>query len=70
MYNPQFFHTHMNTVADPGFLVGGACTRWGGMDLRHGHFLVKMYAKMKELGPIRGACAGHAPLDLPMEQSH
>ena len=49
------------TVADPGFPVGGVCTRWGGMDLRCGYFLVKMYAKMKELGPIGGACARHAP---------
>ena len=36
------------------------------MDLRRGHFLVKMYAKTKELGPIGRACAGHAPLDPPM----
>ena len=29
-------------------------SRWGGggMDLQCGHFLVKMYVKMKELGPI------------------
>ena len=43
----------------------GACTHWGGVDLRCGHFLVKMYAKIKELGPIGGvhlAC----PLDLPI----
>ena len=42
-------------VADPGFLVGGGGgvhPLGGGMDLRHGHFLVKMYAKMKELGPM------------------
>ena len=26
----------------------------------------KMYVKMKELGPVR-ECAGHVPLDLPME---
>ena len=35
------------------------------MDLQRGQFSVKMYAKMKELGPIGGvhlAC----PLDLPM----
>ena len=41
-------------------LFQGACTRWGGgggVDLRRGHFSVKMYAKMKELGPM----AGHAP---------
>ena len=37
----------------------------GGVDLRHGHFLVKMYVKTKELGPM-GACAEHAPLDPPM----
>ena len=36
------------------------------MDLRHGHFLVKMYVKTKELGPIGGVCTGHAPLDPPM----
>ena len=24
------------------------------MDLRHGHFLVKMYVKTKELGPVGG----------------
>ena len=38
----------------------------GGVDLRRGHFSVKMYVKMKELGPIGGACAGHTPLDPPM----
>ena len=26
----------------------------GGLDLQRGHFLVKMYAKMKELGPMGG----------------
>ena len=33
----------------------------GGFGLQHGHFSVEMYAKMKELGPVGGACAGHAP---------
>ena len=33
----------------------------GGVDLWHGCFLVKMYAKTKELGPVGGACARHAP---------
>ena len=37
----------------------------GGVDLWHGHFLVKMYAKMKELGPIGGVHPAH-PLDPPM----
>ena len=55
-------------MADPGFAMGGggACTHWGGMDLRHRHFLVKMYAKMKELGPIGGGMHLACPLDLPM----
>ena len=35
----------------------------GGMDLQCGHFLVKMYAKMKELGPIGGGmCPACPPL--------
>ena len=29
----------------------------GSVDLRRGHFLVKMYVKTKELGPVGGACA-------------
>ena len=37
----------------------------GGMDLRRGHFLVKMYAKMKELGPMGGVHPAHPP-DPPM----
>ena len=42
-------------MADPGFPVGGgrAPVR-GGVDLRRGHSLVKMYAKTKELGPMGG----------------
>ena len=50
-------------MADPGFPVGGggrAPVRRG-VDLRRWHFTVKMYVKTKELGPIGGACAGHAP---------
>ena len=49
------------TVADPGFPVGGE-------DRLEGHgpptqcFLMKMYAKTKDLGPLRRVCAGHAPL--------
>ena len=45
---------------------GGVHPLGRGVDLRHGHFSVKMYVKTKELGPIGGACAGHAPLDPPM----
>ena len=37
------------------------------MDLRCGHFSVKMYAKKKELGPIGGVvCRARPPLDPPM----
>ena len=38
---------------------------WGGFDLQRGHFSVKMYAKMKELGPV-GAHVPACPLDPPM----
>ena len=31
---------------------GGRAPVRGGVDLRRGHFSVKIYAKMKELGPI------------------
>ena len=51
------------TVADLGFPVGGALSRWwgggGGADLRRGHFPAKTYAKMKELDPVWGG--GHVP---------
>ena len=33
----------------------------GGVDLRRRRFLLKMYVKTKELGPVGGVCAGHAP---------
>ena len=47
---------------DPGFFVGGGRGPiLGGFGLQRGHFSVKMYAKTKELGPVGGACAGHAP---------
>ena len=37
--------------------------RWplGGVDLRHGHFSVKMDAKTKELGPVGGCTPGSPP---------
>ena len=35
--------------------------RGGGVDLRHGHFLAKMYVKTKELGPIGGHAPGTTP---------
>ena len=51
-------------MADPGFPVGGGgghAPVKRGVDLQCGNFLVKMYAKMTELGSIEGACAQHAP---------
>ena len=48
-------------VADPGFPVGGRGPVRGGMDLRHRHFSVKLYAKMKELGPVGGRAPGTPP---------
>ena len=38
---------------------------WGGFGLQHGQFSVKMYAKMKELGPVGGRAPAR-PLDPPM----
>ena len=45
------------SVADPGFPIGGVPTHWGGTNLRHVHFLAKMYAKAKEMDPVGGG--GH-----------
>ena len=33
----------------------------GGFGLQCGHFSVKMYAKMKELGPVGGVCRHASP---------
>ena len=46
----------VTAVADPGFPRGGGgvLPLGGGVDLRCRCFLVKMYTKMKELGPIGG----------------
>ena len=57
-----FFDYYPIAVADPRIPVGGgrAPVREG-VDLRHGHFSVKMYAKMKELGPIGGRAPGTLP---------
>ena len=52
--------TYMS-VADPGFPIGGHGSIRGGMDLQHGCFLMKMYAKTKRIGSCRGVCAWHAP---------
>ena len=57
---------YISSVADPGFPIGGRAPVRGGMDLRRGHFSVKMYAKTKELGPIGGRAPGTPSLDPPM----
>ena len=49
------------TVGDPGFPMGVHAPIRGGMDLQRGHFLVKMYVKMKEIGPIGGRVPGTHP---------
>ena len=43
----------LSIVANPAFPVGDA-KPVGGVNVQHGHFLAKMYAKTKELGPVRG----------------
>ena len=48
-------------VADPGFPMGGVDPLWGGMDPQHGCFSVKMYVKMKELGPVGGVRPARPP---------
>ena len=48
-------------MADPGFPVGGRAPIRGGVDLQCGHFLVKMYVKTKELGPMGGVRQARPP---------
>ena len=51
-------------VTDPGFPMGGGgggAEPLGGTNLWCGHFSAKMYAKMKELDPVRGVCASGTP---------
>ena len=45
---------------------GGRAPVRGVIDLWRGHFSVKMYAKMKELGPMGGRMPGTPLLDPPM----
>ena len=58
----------MMSGPDPGFSVGGVDPFWRGFGLQRGHFSVKMYVKMKELGPVGGrAPARPPPPDPPMD---
>ena len=58
---PQLFVSIQWQIQD--FQLGGVPIRWwgGGADLQCVHFLAKMYAKMKEMDPVGGVCAGGAP---------
>ena len=62
------FHHH--TIISGGSRIScrGGVHPLGGVDLRCGCFSVKMYVKMKELGPIGGGVrpARPPPLDPPM----
>ena len=59
-------------MADPGFPtggrrpIGGCVDPLGVLDPQCEHFLAKMYAKMKELGPVGGSVCPARPLDPPM----
>ena len=59
---------HTETVADPGFPVGGGVDLvGGGVDSRGGYVLKILYVKTKELGPLGGgARRARPPLDPPM----
>ena len=52
-------------MADPGFPVGDI-DPLGGVNLQHERFMVKMYVKTKELGPVGGGVSWAHPLDPPM----
>ena len=56
------------TVADPGFPVGGGVDLVrGAVDPRGSYVSKILHVKMKESGPVGGgARAGRAPLDPPM----
>ena len=57
-------------MTDPGFPIGGADPLGGTLTSNIGTFQGKMYAKMKELGPVVGPCTGHGPLDPPMQMQY
>ena len=62
---------YAKTVADPGFPVGGGADPLGGANLRCIHFLVKTYAKTKEIDPVGGGGGRRRrPLDLPMKEAN
>ena len=56
-----FFTGTYNTVADPGFPVGGRGPRRGGVDSRSGYVSQILYVKTKESGPLGGSVPGIPP---------
>ena len=54
------------TVADPGFPVGGV-DLMGGRGPRGGYGYENFVCQNERIWTRRGACAGHAPLNPPME---
>ena len=55
-------HLNLNRAGSRIFRRGGVDPFWGDFGLQHGHLSVKMYAKMRVLGPVGGGgCAGTPP---------
>ena len=48
---------------------GSRISRRGGVDSRGGYILQILYVETKESEPVGEVCAGHAPLDPPMDWS-
>ena len=61
MIHENWFKTHKIISGGSRISRRGVYTHYRGVDLQCRRFLVKMYAKMKELGPMGVACARHAP---------
>ena len=60
-----------NSVADPGFPVGGGVDLVGGaVDPRGSYILKILHVKTKESGPAGGTWTGCAPLDPPMQLTY
>ena len=54
-------------MADPGFPVGGGVDLVGGRGLPRQLHFVKFVVQNERIGSLRGARAGSAPLNPPME---
>ena len=53
--------THLHSVADPGFPVGGTWTSQGDVDSRSGYVSKILYVKTKESGPLGGVRRARPP---------